>query len=71
VDNNAHSWHYQQRMHVPTVPGSMNNQGGALAYNGIGGIFGVETRSLKSGTRNLKPEAGNPKLEPRNPNPAA
>jgi len=41
VDNNAHSWHFQQRIHVPSVPGSKNNEGGALAYNGIGGIFGV------------------------------
>jgi hypothetical protein len=43
VDNNAHSWHYQQRIHVPNVPGSQNNNGGAMSYNGIGGIFGVRT----------------------------
>jgi len=40
VDNNPHSWRYQERIHVRKVPGSRSADNSMLSYNGIGGIFG-------------------------------
>jgi hypothetical protein len=41
VDNDKHSWRYQEHIHVKNVPGSRSADNSLLSYNGIGGIFGV------------------------------
>jgi hypothetical protein len=41
VDNDPHSWRYQEHIHVRHVPGSKINDNSLLSYNGIGGIFGL------------------------------
>ena len=41
VDNDKHSWRYQEHIHVKNVPGSRSSDNSMLSYNGIGGIFGV------------------------------
>ena len=40
VDNDPHSWRYQEHIHVRQTPGSKSSDNSMLSYNGIGGIFG-------------------------------
>ena len=40
VDNNPHSWRYQEHIHVRKTPGSKSSDNSMLSYNGIGGVFG-------------------------------